>query len=113
MNRWEAEANGGNITEDMRQRARDGIALWVELLDQNELRLLTDPDNLGFYTTLVETLGEGYQVGFKLDTSKLNGGANPDKAPAVVARFASRTHAEKLFMAMLNERTKHYDSKYL
>ena len=112
MNRWEAEQNGGVVTPIMRQRAHDGIKIWEELLDGGQIRILTDPDNLGFYSTLVETLGQGYQIGFKLDTSKLNGGARPENAPSVVAHFASRSHAEKLFLAMLKERTQTYESKY-
>ena len=112
MNRWEAERNGGVVTPAMRQRARDGIAIWEELLEANQLRILTDPDNLNFYTTLVETLGDGYHIGFMLDTSKLNGGAHPERTAPVQARFASRAHAEKLFLAILKERTQTYDSKY-
>lgn len=112
MCRWEAENNGGRITEEMRTRAKIGIKLWEELLDANQMRMLADPDNLSFYSTLVEVLGEGFDFGFKFDVSKLNGGAHPEKQPTLSGRFYSKEHAEKLFLKLLNERTQNYDSRY-
>jgi hypothetical protein len=112
MCRWEAERNGGQITEAMRSRAHEGIRIWEELLETDQTRMLTDADSLDFYSTLVQVLGEGFDFGFKLDASKANGGAHPDKAPLYNARFYSRAHAEKLFMKLMNERTANYDSRY-
>ena len=112
MCRWEAEANGGRITEAMRERARIGIKIWEELLDANQMRMLADPDNLSFYSTLVQVLGVGFDFGFTMDASKLNGGAHPEKQPPLSARFYSKEHAEKLFLKLMAERTTNYDSEY-
>jgi glycosyltransferase involved in cell wall biosynthesis len=112
MCRWEAEANGGQITDGMRERAKIGVALWEELLDANQMRMLADPDNLSFYSTLVQVLGVGFDFGFTMDASKLNGGAHPEKQPPLSARFYSKEHAEKLFLKLMTERTTNYDSKY-
>lgn len=112
MCRWEAEANGGHITEAMRERARVGIKIWEELLEANQLRMLAEPDNLGFYSTLVQVLGGGFDFGFMLDASKLNGGAHPERQTPLAGRFHSKEHAEKLFLKLLTERTQNYDSKY-
>ena len=94
MCRWEAEANGGRITEAMRERARIGIKIWEELLDANQMRMLADPDNLSFYSTLVQVLGVGFDFGFTMDASKLNGGAHPEKQPPLSAPFIQRTCRE-------------------
>jgi glycosyltransferase involved in cell wall biosynthesis/2-polyprenyl-3-methyl-5-hydroxy-6-metoxy-1,4-benzoquinol methylase len=112
MCRWEAEANGGQVSEAMRERARIGVAIWEELLDAGQMRMIADQDNLGFYSTLVQVLGEGFDFGFMLDASKLNGGAHPEKQPAYTARFYSKEHAEKLFLKLMAERITNYDSKY-
>jgi len=112
MCRWEAEANGGHVTEAMVERAKAGIAIWGELLDAGQLRMITDSDNMSFYSTLVEILGEGFDFGFTMDASKLNGGAHPERQPPITARFYSREHAEKLFLKLMTERTQNYESKY-
>mgnify|MGYP001570962814 CR=1 FL=1 len=112
MCRWEAEANGGRVSEAMIERAKIGIKIWEELLDAGQLRMLADPDNLSFYSTLVTVLGVGFDFGFTMDASKLNGGAHPEKQPPLSARFYSKEHAEKLFLKLLAERTTNYDSKY-
>lgn len=112
MCRWEGERNGGQITSTMIERAKMGLKIWEELLEEGQTRMLADPDNLGFYSTLVQILGEGFDFGFTMDASKLNGGAHPEKQPPLTARFYSREHAEKLFLKLLTERTANYDSKY-
>lgn len=112
MCRWEGERNGGQVTEGMRERAEIGIKLWEELLDADQTRMLADPDNLGFYSTLVQILGVGFDFGFTMDASKMNGGAHPEKQTPLSARFYSREHAEKLFLKLMAERTVNYDSKY-
>lgn len=112
MCRWEAETNGAQVTPAMRERAKIGIKIWEELLDAGQLRMLADPDNLNFYSTLVQVLGEGFDFGFTLDASKLNGGAHPERQQPLSARFQTREHAEKLFLKLMAERTVNYDSKY-
>lgn len=112
MCRWEGERNGGQVTPTMIERAKMGLKIWEELLEEGQTRMLADPDNLGFYSTLVQILGEGFDFGFTMDASKLNGGAHPEKQPPLSARFYSRGHAEKLFLKLLDEKTSNYDSKY-
>lgn len=114
MCRWEAERNGGQVTPAMQARAAEGIRIWEELLEANQTKMLADSDNLSFYSTLVQVLGgqESFDFGFKMDASKLNGGPQVDKAATFSGRFHSRAHAEKFFMAMMNERTTNYDSRY-
>jgi len=112
MCRWEAEANGARVSGAMIERAKIGIKIWEELLDAGQLRMLADPDNLSFYSTLVTVLGVGFDFGFTMDASKMNGGAHPEKQPPLSARFYSKEHAEKLFLKLMAERTTNYDSKY-
>jgi glycosyltransferase involved in cell wall biosynthesis len=112
MCRWEAEKNGGQVTPAMRARAAEGIRIWEELLEDGQTRMLCDSDNLDFYSTCVQVLGEGFDFGFRFDTSKLNGGIHLDQAPLYKARFRSKEHAEKLFLKLLTDRTVHYDSRY-
>lgn len=112
MCRWEGERNGGNITPVMRARAREGIKLWEELLADRQVKMLTDAENLSFYSTLVEILGGGFDFGFKIDASKLNGGAHVERQPTFSGRFLNKDHAEKLFKILLDEKTAGYESKY-
>lgn len=112
MCRWEAESNGGNITPAMRERAQEGIRIWEELLDGGHVRMISEDESLDFYSTLVKVLGTGFDFSFRFNTSKMNGGAHPEQAPQYKGRFASKEHAEKLFLTLLKERTVHYDSKY-
>ena len=112
MCRWEAERNGGAVSAAMQERARMGVKIWEELLDSDQLRMIADPENIEFYSTCVQVLNEGFDLGIMLDTSKLNGGAHPEKQKPIKARFFSMDHAHRLLTKLLNERTKEYDSKY-
>jgi len=110
MCQYEAEANGGRITPLMHERARMGIALWEELLASGELRMIVDA--MDFYTTLSQILGDGFAFGMKLDTSKMNGGLQLEAAKPIQGVFASRKHVNDLVKAIIDERTKTYESKY-
>lgn len=110
MCRYELEMNGGQITNEMRQRADEGIKLWEELLEDNHLRMLVD--GIEFYDMLVKIKGNSFEFGFTMGTSKLNGGLNLDSSKKIQAHFHSKEHAIKLFNAIFNEKTKTYDSKY-
>ncbi len=112
MCRWEAESNGGHVTQGMVERAKIGVKIWEELLDAGQTRMISEQDNLSFYSTLVQILGEGFDFGFTIDASKLNGGAHPEKQAPISARFYSKEHAEKLFLKLMAERITNYDSKY-
>lgn len=110
MSMYELEHNGGQVTEAMQQRAEAGIKLWEELLASNNLRMAVD--SIEYYSMLVKLTHGGFDFGMQLDVSKLNGGAHPEKSRLIGGRFAKREHADKLFAAIMSERTKHYDSKY-
>lgn len=114
MCRWEAEANGGQISEAMRERAARGIEIWSELLDAGQMRMLADQDNLNLYSILVQVSGvaDAFDFGFQIDASKLNGGAHPERQPPLTAKFHSRAAAQKFVEKTITEKTVHYDSKY-
>lgn len=112
MCKWEAESNGGQITDLMRARAQEGLKLWEELLASDQTRMLIDSDNMQFYSILVQVLGGGFDFTFRMDTSKLNGGAQVDRGAVISGRFAKKEHAQALFLKMFGERTADYDSKY-
>jgi len=109
MCRFELQSTS-RISPQMRQRAEEGIAIWEELLELGELRMLVD--GLEFYDVLARVLATGFEVGFALDTSKLNGGIHLEQAKPVRAYFAKKEHAEKLFSALFDEKVKDYGSKY-
>ena len=104
------EYNGGRVTTHMTERAVEGIRLWEELLEANQIRMLVD--GLQFYSTLSQILGNAVQFGFTLDASKMNGGVQLEKQRPVIAHFAKREHIDKLFNALTNDKVKDYGSKY-
>lgn len=103
------EQNGGHVTERMEDMAREGIALWEDLVEGGYLRVAIDA--LEFYSPLVQILGQGFNGGFALDTSK-RGDIDLAGIKHVKATFASKEHMQRLFTAVLDERTKLYDSPY-
>ena len=110
MCKYELEVNGGHINSDMKHRADQGIKIWEELLEDNHLRMLID--GIDFYSLLSKIKGEAFEMGFSVDTSKMNGGVHMERAKPVIANFANKEHAEKLIKAIVNEKVKTYDSKY-
>ena len=110
MSKYELEQNGGRITEDMKQRAIQGIELWEELLEDNQLRMLVD--GMEFYSTLCQILGGTFEFGFTLNSSKLNGEVDMDLAQKVIGHFRSKDHVLKLFNALTNEKVKDYEQRY-
>jgi len=110
MCKYEIEVNGGHITNEMKERAVEGIKIWEELLEGNHLRMLVD--GMEFYSLLAKILGEGFEMGFAIDTSKMNGGIKMEQALPVMAHFANKEHAENLLKALFNEKVKNYESRY-
>ena len=109
MCKYELEVNGGTITEDMIERAEQGIKIWEELLADNHLRMIVD--GIDFYSLLAKITGNGFEMGLMLDTSK-TGNIKLEQALPVIAHFATKQHAEDLIKALFNEKVKDYGSKY-
>lgn len=107
MCQYEHEQNGGVITPEMNERAKQGLQLWEELLVDGQTRMLLD--GLEFYSTLVKVTGGGFNLDMQFGAA-LNGGQI--QGTKVVGRFASRKHVNDLFQALLKERTEIYESKY-
>lgn len=110
MCRYEMEINGGRITKPMMQRAEDGIALWEELLEADQIRMIVD--GIEFYSMLAKILDTGFEAGFMIETSKANGGVHMERAQPVHGYFAKREHLEKLTSKLIDEKVNGYDSKY-
>lgn len=110
MCKYELDFNGGKITPEMKQRATEGMKLWEELLEGNHLRMIVD--GIEFYDILSRILGQGFEFGFTMETSKLNGGFDLNQSKQVRATFHNKDHALKLFNQIFNEKTKTYDSRY-
>lgn len=104
---YEAERNGGRVTRDMLDRAETGIALWEELLADNQLRLAVD--GLEFYSPLARLFGEGFEADCVFDTAKHG---QTGRGQRVSGYFHKREHFDTLLHALISERTKDYDSKY-
>jgi len=110
MCKYELEVNGGSVTLDMKERAKAGIKLWEELLEDKHLRMLTD--GMEFYSLLATIQGGGFEMGFAISTSKMNGGVHMGQVQPVQANFANEKHAKDFLNALFNEKVKSYESKY-
>ena len=92
------------------RRADEGIALWESLLASGNYRLVVDA--LPFYSSLVQIKGGGFEFGFKVAASKLNGGIHMENEPLIAGHFASKDHAQALMLALMGERVEHFDSRH-
>ncbi len=92
------------------KRADEGIKLWEELLTTGNNRITIDA--LPFYSKLVDIKGNGFEFGFAVDASKLNGGAHVDKQPVVQGIFLNKDHAQRLMIALANDKIEGFDSRY-
>lgn len=108
--RWTLERNGGQVTPRVEGYAREGLKLWQDVVADGNVKLIMD--GLQFYSELNAILGEGFEYGCLLDTSKANGGLKMDKRQPILGRFSSVNEAQQLTELLLRERTKVYDSKY-
>lgn len=91
-------------------RVERGLQLWEELLASGNTRLILDA--VQFYSVLVEIKGGGFDFGFTVDASKLNGGAHPEKQTPVTGKFLKREHVDRLMKLIIDDKTMDYDSKY-
>jgi glycosyltransferase involved in cell wall biosynthesis/2-polyprenyl-3-methyl-5-hydroxy-6-metoxy-1,4-benzoquinol methylase len=107
---FEHEQTQGQVIEGQPERAREGIALYEQIIEKDPIRMAID--SLKYYSHCVETLGGGFEfeVSYKSGTQ-----AAPDLACNMQfnGRFASIKHYELLMNKIHQEATRHYDSKYL
>ena len=109
MSQWELESNGGNITQTMANRAKEGIGLWLELLNDKHLRVVID--SLDFYSVCARIIGGGFEMDLRLDTNNRSS-AKANEVQPIRAYFHNKEHAEQLMSFVFNERTKNYGDKY-
>lgn len=101
----------GNVNPDeFNRRADEGIALWESLLESKNNRITIDA--LPYYSVLVEIKGGGFDFGFTVDASKLNGGAHPEKQQPVSGKFLNKEHAYRLLELVAQEKTAGFESRY-
>ena len=104
--------NGGQITDGMKERAKVGLKLWEELLEQKELRMLLD--GMEFYNILAAVNGPAFSMGFMFDLLPAHMTVNLDNgARRFEAKFASQEHAICLLKTLVEERVKEHECKYL
>jgi glycosyltransferase involved in cell wall biosynthesis/2-polyprenyl-3-methyl-5-hydroxy-6-metoxy-1,4-benzoquinol methylase len=106
----EMRFNGGQISPAMIERAQEGIQIYEELLAAEEIKMLVD--GLEFYSTLTRIVGVGFDFGFKIDASKLNGGVHLEQALPVQGHFLNRRHLDLFMDAIVDEKVKNYESRY-
>lgn len=110
MCQYDQEAGKGDIAE-FRARAEEGIKLWEDLLNSGNTRITLD--SLPYYSQLVSYSGEtGFEFGFKIDASKLNGGLHLKEAQEITGLFKSKEHAFKLMNAFAEDKIAGFDSRY-
>lgn len=106
----ELRFNGGKISPEMKARAEKGIEIWEELLENGELRMLSD--GMTFYSLLASVLNKGFDCSFAIDIAPQPGVVNINRVEPITAKFASQDHLMRLLGKVIAERTKHYESKY-
>lgn len=109
MCQYDVESGQANQAE-FQHRADAGIKLWEELLASGNNRITID--GLPFYSQLVAIKGGGFDFGFSVDASKLNGGVHVERAPIVQGHFLTKDHASKLMLALAQDKLAGYESRY-
>jgi glycosyltransferase involved in cell wall biosynthesis/SAM-dependent methyltransferase len=71
--RYEMEQNGGQISPNIQNHAREIIGIWRELTDKKQTRLVVDA--MPYYSHAVQVLGGGIEYKFASGASRNNGGA--------------------------------------
>ena len=110
INQWEAELNGGQISQAMRDRAADGVAQWDWLMDNADMRIVCD--SMDFYSSCVGVLGNGVESLLKLSVSPIPNYVNHDTAPVHTALFKDNDHLKKFMNRLVDEGTKDIDMRY-
>lgn len=108
MTRYELQA-GAQINDTMKERCKEGIRMFEELLETNQLRMLAD--GMEWYSICAGVLGAKFQVAFTLDTGDVHDEFKP-QGKTISAMFLTKDHATKLFNALLNEKVKDYEKTH-
>lgn len=98
---FDAEQNGARITHEMIDRAKRGMEVFEELLeDETTLRMAID--GLDFYSGLSRILGGGFDFEVKVGDQVIN------------AHFYKKEHLKKIIDLVINEKVvNHEQTKYL
>ena len=109
--RYKMEANGGVVEPDIHELAREGLAIWRSLLKGKHLRMVLD--GLPFVSVCNDILSHGQAIEYTMNigASRMNGGAKLLKEP-LTGKFASVDDIKKLTDLCINDKVRHYESKY-
>ena len=105
MCRFEIE-QGTPIHQEMKDRAKIGIDLFEELIENNARMAV---DTLPYYSDLCRIKDVGFEVNMVVDIKK---DTRPDKGIDISARYASKEHLQKMINVLINEKVKYYEEKY-
>lgn len=110
MCQYDLEFNRASKSEFI-ARAKEGIGLWESMLSDNHTRLCVDA--LPFYSQLVQFSGmDGFEFGFTVAASKMNGGLHMDTAQKIEGFFHNKEAAFELQRRISEERIAGFDSRY-
>lgn len=109
---YESESNGGVVTDNMVKNAREGLELFEEILNEENIPARMLVDVLPYSNHCAAVLGNVFELVFKLSSSKLGGGINIDVEAPIHGVFSSKESARKLMNKLLEERLLNYESKY-
>lgn len=97
-------------SDELEYRIKEGLRIWDELMASKNVRLIQDA--LPYYSRLVEIKGGGFDFGFTIGASKMNGGVHLEREPTIQGHFLNKAHAFALMELVSNERTADYESRY-
>lgn len=106
---FESEQAGGHVLDGHHERALHGVRLWEEILEKDPVRMVVDA--VKYYSHCCVVLGQGFEASFNYEAKAPN--CPPlNAATQVNGHFFSRDHFSKLTNRVIEESTKHYESKY-
>lgn len=109
MTQYDAEV-GTLAHGQLEARRKEATALFRELLASGNTRIAVDA--LPYYSLLNDMAGDGFEFGFRMDASKMNGGLHVDERPLVKGCFAARDDLDKLIALVVRDKTNGFDSRY-
>lgn len=95
---------------ELEYRISEGMRIWDELMLSKNIHLLSDA--LQYYSRLMQIKGGGFDFGFTVGASKLNGGVHLEREPKIQGHFLNKAHAFALMELISSERTANYESRY-
>lgn len=121
MNRFEMEKNGRAVTEEVLKRAHMAYQIWRELADSAEKEggdyLRMTFDSLEYVTECVNLLTGGggieAEVGIGVNAMGIGDHLNGNRAPAVRAKFLTADDVQLVTRAMVNDKLKQIEGKYI